>query len=135
MRLRSLTPTLALALAAACAGNAAGTSASTADATPTRRTSNLITAEEIHGVDVASTAYDLVQRLRPNFLRARGTDPQTKRQEFAKVYVNGMRYGELASLRQITAGNIREIRFLIGPEATMRFGIGHEGGVILVALK
>jgi hypothetical protein len=50
------------------------------------------------------------------------------------VYLNGTRYGSVETLRSIHSTSIREIRFLNSSDATTRYGIGHLGGAILVAI-
>lgn len=49
--------------------------------------------------------------------------------------VDQARYGEMSTLRNVRLTEVREIRYLSGPEATHRYGTGHAGGVIHVALK
>jgi hypothetical protein len=88
--------------------------------------------EEIRGVQVA-TAYQIVARLRPEWLRRRGRasvrDPTAGA---VIVYLNGMREGGVRALDVIGAETVLEMEYLNGQEATTRFGTGHGGGVILV---
>jgi hypothetical protein len=83
---------------------------------------------------VSENAYEIVQRLRPAWLRRRGgpsfANPAAG---LAVVYLNGTRYGEPEILRQIRAHEITMIQFLGGTAATTRFGLNHDGGAILVA--
>jgi hypothetical protein len=44
-------------------------------------------------------------------------------------------YGELQSLRQIPVSQVKEIRYLDFNAATLQFGTGHSGGIILVITK
>jgi hypothetical protein len=46
-----------------------------------------------------------------------------------------MYYGELASLKNIQVTTIEEIRYLDSNAATLQFGTGHSGGIILVLTK
>lgn len=94
-----------------------------------RRNRNVITAEEIQTVD-ASTAMDLVRRLRPSWLQFRGA-----RVGYPVVYLDGGRLGELSMLAQIQTEGVAEIRYLSASDATQRFGTGHSAGVILVTSK
>lgn len=93
---------------------------------------NQITAEEIAAINLSS-AFDVVQSLRPNWLRERGPvslrNPQANQ---VVIYVDGTRLGGMEFLRQIRAGTIASMEYLSGPEATFRFGINHVGGAILV---
>ena len=111
----------------------ADSTARTAPAAPAprvRRTPDLITAAEIDGT-TASDALDLVQRLRPQWLRARAASPGDE----VVVYVNGGRLGSVSELRSMKAESIREMRFIRSEEAVARFGTGHSAGVILVTMR
>jgi hypothetical protein len=101
------------------------------------RTRNLITQEEIEQAN-ARTAYDLVQSLRPEYMRSRGVtstrdDPRTG--GLPVVYQNGTFYGPLESLGGINPGIIREIRYLNARDATTRFGTNVANGVIEIITK
>ncbi len=91
---------------------------------------NLITQADVQS-STATDAYSVVQELRPMWMRNRGTisinDPSSGN---VQVYLNGNQYGDLNRLREIVRQDIREIRFFSGGEAQMKFGVGHEGGVI-----
>lgn len=96
---------------------------------------NLITVDEIASSN-AGNAYEVIERLRPAFLRTRGA------QSFGNapppsplVYLDGMRYGPLASLTQIPAMGVVSIQYLSALDASQRFGLGNEGGAILVVTK
>lgn len=118
---------IAVAAVLGCAA-ASGTSG-------TPRNSSVITEQEIAAAHV-STAYDAVERLRPLYLRSRGTTSiNTPGTEYASVYVDGQRHGDLSSLRNILADQVREIRYYNGPEGAARFGLQNTGGVIEVRMK
>jgi hypothetical protein len=127
-------------LAALCAiGLLAGGCASSGASPPpgVARTRNLITQEEIEQAN-ARTAYDLVQSLRPEYLRSRGVtsirdDPRTG--GLPVVYQNGTFYGPLESLGGINPGMIREIRYINARDATTRFGTNVPNGVIEIITK
>jgi hypothetical protein len=51
------------------------------------------------------------------------------------VYVNGVRYGEPQTLRNLRVQEVEEIRFISATDATTRWGTGHTGGVIEVMLR
>ncbi len=98
---------------------------------------NLITAEEIAGT-YATNAYEAVEKLRPAFLHSRGTDLSRDDTGLADVYVGVTRYGDVNSLRNIPAAEVREIRFYKGAEAATKFGMQNPtgiNGVIEVTLK
>lgn len=94
------------------------------------RDRNRITAEEIADAPAAN-AFDLVQRLRPSWLRVRGAG-SIHTESPIRVYVDGMSYGNLSSLRQISISDVVQLERLGAADATQRFGTGHTSGVILV---
>ena len=123
---------LALTVTGVAACGSAQTSASQSSA-PTHKSATSITAEEI-ATTPANNIYDAVQRLRPQWFtstRIRGGAPG----EELVVYLDGNRYGNLASLRQISVGGVQEVRYYNASEATSRFGTGHTGGAILVMMS
>jgi hypothetical protein len=84
----------------------------------------------------ASTATDaflLVQQFRPNWLHSRGplslADPTAGD---LKVYVDGFLFGDVSALHTVPVLEVQRLRRLSGPDATMRYGVGHGGGVIEV---
>ena len=96
---------------------------------------NLITADEIAKSN-ASNAYDAVERLRPAFLQTRGPQSiQNTAPPTPMVYVDGMRYGALQSLMSLPTISIISIQYLNALDATQRFGMGNDGGAILVTTK
>lgn len=130
MTRRSLLIIFAPIIIGACASASGGNGSSTSP-----RDRNLITAEEIAGLNVA-TAFDIVRQLRPEFLRSRGTMSMRQADsEFAVVYMNGMRMGGPDQLHQIRATDVQAIRYISAADATTRWGTGHTGGVIEVVVK
>jgi hypothetical protein len=97
-----------------------------------RATSDILTRAEIE-TSSASNAYDLLQQLRPQFLRSRGaTSIRDPRPAYAVVYMNDVLYGNLVSLRSILVEEIDEVRYISATNATTRWGTGHAAGVIQV---
>ena len=96
--------------------------------------SSTITEDEIvasHGTN----AYDVVSRLRgATFLAVRGKnslDPREPPPEI-HVYLDGVSYGGVNSLKNIPASQIAMIKFYRGYEAETKFGNGNVAGVIEV---
>ena len=119
---------LVLLVTAGCASSQSGGVVSTRE---------ILTAEEMSRT-TALTAYDAIQVRRPAFLASaqrralRDADqPDTR----PVVYVNGIYYGEVESLRDITVREIKEIRFLEANDATRVLGSAYAGGVIMVTTK
>lgn len=118
---------------AACASGGGGASAA-------KQNPNLISTEEIVASS-ASNAYEVIQRLRPSFLRTRGavhgTPGATNAMEMVDlvVYLNENRLGGSDQLRQISTNDIREIRYFNSSEATTKWGTGHSAGAIQVVSR
>jgi len=129
------TAALAMAFVLTGCGASSGTSSATEDR-------DVLTAAEI-ATTAATNAYDAISMKRPWFLQSRGPrslgqpEPPEPGQttEFPVVYVNRMYYGDLESLRLIPVQQISIIRFLDSNAATMEFGAGHTGGIILITTK
>ncbi|TVP43891.1 MAG: hypothetical protein EA350_12800 [Gemmatimonadales bacterium] len=130
-------------VAAGCAGGAgsAGGSASSAQ--------SVITLEEIEQGRWGNT-YELVQSLRPAWLRPRGAQSVGEAargsgvggqvsvqagQDQILVYLDRARLGGPEALRQIDPLNIGSITFLDRAQATYRFGPGHLHGAILLTAR
>jgi len=95
---------------------------------------NVITRAEF--VPGMLSAYDVVKHRRPLWLLGRGTLPSDEgKPETPAVYLGGVKYGNLETLRSINALEVAELRFFDSREATTRFGSGHTTGVILVTLR
>ena len=123
--------------------------AAPAPAAHVRRNPNVITAAEMDG-QAASDVYELVRRLRPQWLRVRpsGTNEDAARtpayspmvnspgrSELATVlhvFVDGAHAGEIGELRRIEITNVRELRFVPSADAVTRWGRDYSAGVIEV---
>jgi hypothetical protein len=82
------------------------------------------------------TAHEIINHLRPEWLRPRGAvSLQSPNASYPVVYVNGTRYGPLDSLRQLPSDSIRQIEYMGASDATTRFGTGHPGGVIMITTR
>ena len=128
MRTSLIHGTLALLLAsAACTPSRPGA--------PVTTSSNraLITESEIPTAGT-ETAYDLIQRIRPEYLRirpAQGTAGANGNNAPAPVLiVNGQRVGGLADLRSIPASSLSTVRYHTIEEAKRRFGMQYGGGAL-----
>lgn len=126
---RSIVAHAALALALVSAG-----CASSGSRAP-KRDRNLITSDEITKSN-ATNAREAIERLRPAFLTTHGSiSIQDPTPPTPIVYLDGIKYGDIRALETIPALTILTIQYLPSIEAGMRFGLGHEGGAILVATK
>ena len=137
---RRLLPLAGLALLGACAPvlSSPAALARTADSYshgPSMRSSDFVGSAEID-VGGGGTAYDVLQRLRPQFFIARAVamtgDAYGGR---PVVYIDGMRLGGIEELRTISATMLGEVRFLSPVVGSERFGRYHPGGVIEISTK
>lgn len=86
----------------------------------------------------ANTVYDAIARLRPNWLAAHGMTSTTASSatEYATVFVDGVLYGDLTSLRNLEAYHVADIRYYDITQSGARYGIrGGSSGVIDVRTK
>jgi hypothetical protein len=104
-----------------------------ASGTSPRRDSNLITAEELRATVSSSTLYDAVRALRPAWMmRNRPTAVNPRQQGELLVYVDGTRFGNMESLRQLTPHGVASVRYHSPGSAEAKFGPGHLQGAIEV---
>ena len=104
-------------------------------APPPKRNPDVISAQEITEVlGSIQTAYELVDRLRPLWLKARGRSSITLATPEVQIYVGGVKMGGPSTLQNVPLNSVREVRHLRGTDASQRFGDGHESGAVLVIL-
>lgn len=102
---------------------------------PSPSNSDEITEDEI-AATTASNAYEVIRKLRANFLSFRGkTSLLGTSNADPTVYVDDQAYGPISSLRTIPASQITRIRMYRSWEATTKYGMGNMGGVIAVSTK
>jgi hypothetical protein len=101
---------------------------------PLASAGSVVTEEEIRA-STASNLYELLQALRPHWLRNRGPTGNTEvnvDQQGVRVYVERGLVGDLNALRQITPREATTIEFLDAAAATYRLGQGNPSGAIVV---
>ena len=97
--------------------------------------SNVITQAEIERSG-AVNAYEAVQKLRSNFLTDRGKTTILGRSSSKPiVFLDGVQFGEIQSLRNISATQVRSIQLYRAWEAQQRYGNGVTGGAIEVTTR
>jgi len=114
----------------------AGLACTTPRPGPAVSDSQLITEDEIEA-SRAPTAFEVIQKLRANFLSYRGETSfdRQKSQPYPTVYVDGQEYGPIGTLRNIPASQVSTIRLYRSWEATTKFGTGNMGGVIAITTR
>jgi len=94
---------------------------------------SVITREQI-AVNHFVTAYEVVEGMHQNWFQTRGPDSFASPTQVI-VYLDGVRLGGIAALRNIPAGDVAYIRHYSGIDATARWGLDHGAGVIFVATR
>jgi hypothetical protein len=123
--------------AGACASG--GTSAG--DTSPS--TSRYVISEAELPTSGTETAYDAIQRLRPDFLRARPAQSYNLQPNGGAsgpapapaLIVNGQRAGDISDLRQIAATSLKSVRYYTIEQAKRKFGMQYDGGAIEIEYK
>src|SRR3954462_1864490 len=96
---------------------------------------NVLTAEEIESLNVVN-AYEAISKSRPQFLRSRGkSTTKTNSVDRALVFMDGVPYGDINSLRGVSVQQITLIQFYPGSNAVTRFGSQYGAGVIEVRTR
>ncbi|HEX6628304.1 MAG TPA: hypothetical protein VF105_10125 [Gemmatimonadaceae bacterium] len=97
---------------------------------------NVITEQEIRSVPAANL-YELVEKLRPQMLRAHGqsTLGGSTASDFPVVYVDGRSYGDIGSLRSLIPSQVSLVRYYDATNAAGKFGLTGGSGVIEVLIR
>jgi hypothetical protein len=93
--------------------------------------SGTITREELAALRQFN-AFQVVRRLRPQWLRSRGVANLDGQQLLPVVFVDRTPRGEPRELQQISADDVERITFMSARDATTRYGTGYPGGIIEV---
>ncbi len=135
--MRKLMSALVLGVAVTLTGCASAQGGgSTAQRTASNRNSSLITQAQIDE-SPSSTAYDIVQRLHPQWLMGRGQSSFGNGATTTEVavYVGSSRMGGPDELRNFIGSQLASIQFLNATQATLRFGAGHVNGAIILTQR
>jgi hypothetical protein len=123
---------LAIASLLACAPATSSTN------TGVRGSGSTLTAAEIAPTNV-SDLYEVINRLRPNFLRIRehpSVDTTlTTTSMYPTVYVDGQAIGDVSSLHNVVASLVREVRYYNPEQGAIKFGTQNRSGVIEVLMR
>ena len=117
----------AMLFAAACASSGgAGATAQRGDPNLIRRTE--LTEAQLNDM----TAYQVVQQVRPRMLASLGPTAVSGMSGGLVVYLDATKLGNAETMKEIRMAELQEIRYLPPSEATLRYGTGHENGVIVM---
>jgi len=98
--------------------------------------SQVITEDEIIA-SRASTAYEVIHKLRANFLTNRGETSFNKNQSnpYPTVYVDDQEFGPISTLSTIPAAQITMIQLYRVSEANAKYGSHNLSGVISITTR
>lgn len=123
---RAVLATLVLATLATACASSGGSSG------PRRGSRYVISSEELAGLAGAS-AYEAIERLRPEWLRAAQPMSVTNAQSATPVvFVDRVEQGHPETLTAFMVAHIASITYLPAREATTVYGTGYPGGIIEV---
>lgn len=130
---RALLTLAMLLVAGACGGRGPSAAGDSGSAAPPRSRSTLITFEEMRQRGQTSNLYDLIQDLRPRWLRSRGPDTLLGQQGQVQVHMDGNWIGNVEALRRLAAAGVTSIEWLSPLDASARYGLDHSHGAIVVS--
>ena len=123
---RHIATILVISLAAACGKKTPGTEGAAAAPAPaagqpSRGSSrDVITRAEIEQAGLTNV-YDIVNRLRPNFLRVEGRSSMGQVAQAPLVRLDASTLGDIDAMRSLDANSVQEIRYYSIVEAESRF--------------
>ena len=96
--------------------------------------SELITYEELQTQGEYPNLYDLIQVLRPRWLRPQGgPDTFTRRTGQVQVHMDGNWMGDINVLRGLSPAGVTSISWMKPLDASARYGLDHSHGAIIVS--
>ena len=141
MRLTILRHSLVVLAAVSAISACASSGASSAEASTS--SSRFVITEAELPTSGTETAYDAIQRLRPEFLRVRPAQSYNLQTNGGAsgpapapaLIANGQRAGDLSDLRQIAATSLRTVRYYNIEQAKRKFGMQYDGGAIEIEYR
>jgi hypothetical protein len=98
--------------------------------------SDLIPYEELETQGEYSNLYDLIQVLRPRWLRPQGgPDTFTPRTGQVQVHMDGNWMGDVGVLRGLSPAGVTSISWMKPLDASSRYGLDHSHGAIIVSTR
>lgn len=98
-----------------------------------RSQSDPITILEIEQRGPFNSLFEMVQILRPRWLRAQGPDSFLGGQGQVQVHIDGNWIGPVQNMRNLAAHGVTSVRWLDPVDAAGRFGLDHGHGAIVVS--
>ena len=110
------------------------TTAADSGSSRARFSRDVLTEQEILQNNITTNALEAVQRLRPQWLRIRGsaTVPESDGTLAIQAWLNGRHLGDVQTLRDVPVGQIIDLRWVEPIQARQRYGAGNSRGAIAV---
>jgi hypothetical protein len=99
-----------------------------------RSKTDVITEDEIRSAHWQNL-YELVQTLRPRWLRTHGPDSILGETAPVQVHLDDNRLGGVETLRNISASGVTSLRFIDPVTAAGRWGGDHANGAIIITTR
>lgn len=112
--------------ALACASSGGRSSSQSAS----RTDRNVLRTADLTEAQKDLTVMQVIRQLRPHFLS--GSGAMTTGNAGLIVYQDDSRLGGASTLNEVRMREVVELRYLTASEASGRYGLGHEGGVIAI---
>lgn len=98
--------------------------------------SDLIAFEELEAQGEYSNLYDVIQVLRPRWLRPQGgPDTFSQRTGQVQVHMDGNWMGDVGVLRGLSPAGVTSISWMKPLDASSRYGLDHSHGAIIVSTR
>lgn len=123
----------------ASSGSSVVPSGGTSAPSPARSDRNLITLEDLR--DARETnLYDVVLRLRPDWLRSRGptsfnAGTSSQGSDAVNLYQDLQRLGTVDMLKSMSISSATSLRYYSASDAQMRFGVGNPNGAVQLIIR
>ena len=124
---------LPLLLSTACGGTPS--SGTEREPSPRRSSYSLITYEEMRERGQYSNLHDLIEVLRPRWLRPQGGPDSFGGQGQVQVHMDGNWMGDVAVLRSLSVSGVTSIEWIAPLAAAARYGLDHSHGAIVVSTR
>ncbi len=95
---------------------------------------NLIVRSELEGTNFTNV-YDAVRRLRPRWLRTRGTTSTRGAAPGMPVFIDNVRSGSTERLESLPIDQVEQVRYVSPSDATTRWGTNMSLGAIEVIMR
>ena len=95
--------------------------------------SDLIVLSEVNAGSFTNM-FDLVQAMRPNWLRARSPN-SFQSPGYVQVYLDDVRLGGVENMRTLAVQGVQYVRWYDPISASSRWGLNHEQGAIVISMR